>query len=125
MACFRDGERVELDQLPEVERDAIHLAATIHTANVRDGVVLVDRPDLHVPHEARGQWLDWLAGLPGTNQLLLSASSAELTGARTTKQDSAHREGAARANVAVAPEMARDAVARVALEGGVVERGRP
>ncbi len=97
VACFRDGERVELDQLPEVERDAIHLAATIHTANVRDGVVLVDRPDLHVPHEARGQWLDWLAGLAGTNQLLLSASSAELTGARTTKQE---REGLVEYDVA-------------------------
>lgn len=74
VACFRDGERVELDQLPEVERDAIYLAATIHTARLRKCAVLVDRPQLHVPLKARADWLDWLAGLADTNQLFVAAA---------------------------------------------------
>lgn len=72
VACFRDGQRVELDQLDEAERDAIHIAAELHTANVRDGVVLADRPDLHVPREARAGWLDWLAGRAAPNQLFVA-----------------------------------------------------
>jgi hypothetical protein len=72
VACFRSGERTELDQLPEVERDAIYLAATIHTARVRNCVVLVDRPELHAPLKARAHWIDWLAGLADTNQLLVA-----------------------------------------------------
>jgi hypothetical protein len=80
VACFRDGERVDLDQLVPAERDALYIAATVHTAKVRDGVVLVDRPDLRVPHEARGawlDWLDWLVGLAGTNQLCVAMQATE------------------------------------------------
>jgi hypothetical protein len=72
VACFRDGQRTPLEELPDVERDVIHLAAEILTARMRDGVVLIDRPELHVPREARARWLDWLSGLAGTNQLLVS-----------------------------------------------------
>ncbi len=73
VACFRGGDRTELDQLPEVERDAIHFAAEILTVRMRDGVVLIERPELHVPREARPRWLDWLAGLAGTNQLVVAS----------------------------------------------------
>jgi hypothetical protein len=72
VACFRDGERVELDQLVPAERDALYIAATVHTANVRDGVVFIDRPELHAGRRARPPWLDWLAGLAGSNQLLVA-----------------------------------------------------
>jgi len=78
VACFRDGERVELDQLPDMERDAVHLAAAIYTAKVRDGVVLVDRPELHVAREARARWLDWLAGLAATNQIIVTQPCNEV-----------------------------------------------
>jgi hypothetical protein len=73
VACFSGGELTELDQLPDVEREAIHLAAEILTAKLRDGVVLIDGPERHVPREARAQWLDWLAGLAGTNQLVVAS----------------------------------------------------
>jgi len=72
VACFRGGEQVELDQLAAAERDAIHIAAALHAARVRGGVILVDRPELHVPRDARTRWLDWLAGLAATNQLFVS-----------------------------------------------------
>jgi hypothetical protein len=72
VACFRDGERVELDQLVPAERDALYIAATVHTARVRDGVVFIDRPELHAGRRARRPWLDWLAGLAGSNQLLVA-----------------------------------------------------
>jgi hypothetical protein len=72
VACFRDGERVELDQLAPAERDALYIAATVHTAKVRDGVVFIDRPELHAGRRARRAWLDWLASLAGSNQLLVA-----------------------------------------------------
>jgi hypothetical protein len=41
---------------------------------LRKGAVLVDRPQLHVPLNARADWLDWLAGLADTNQLFVAAA---------------------------------------------------
>jgi hypothetical protein len=79
--CHRNGKRVELDQLDGAERDALFIAVTIHTAKLRDGVVLVDRADLHVSREARARWLEWLAGLAPTNQLFVTASEAGGLGA--------------------------------------------
>jgi hypothetical protein len=82
VACFRVGERVELGQLGNAERDAIHIAAAIHVARVRNGVVLVDRPELHVPRGAHVRWLNWLAGLAGSNQLFVAvAARADRTSA--------------------------------------------
>ncbi len=78
MACFRGGEQVELDQLAAAERDAISVAAALHTAKVRGGMVLVDRPELHVPRDALTRWLGWLAGLAATNQLFVSVEEAGL-----------------------------------------------
>jgi hypothetical protein len=72
VACFRDGERVELDQLAGGERGAIHIAAALHTAKVRGGVVLIDRLGLHAPPQMHPQWLDWLAGLATGNQLVVA-----------------------------------------------------
>ncbi len=72
VACFRDGERVELDQLVPAERDALYIAGTVLTAKVRDGVVFIDRPELHAGRRARRPWLEWLAGLAGSNQLLVA-----------------------------------------------------
>jgi hypothetical protein len=75
VACFRDGEPVELDQLAEGERAAIHIAATLHVAKVRRGVVLIDRAELHVPRELHPRWLDWLGELAGNNQLIVTTAS--------------------------------------------------
>jgi hypothetical protein len=72
VACFCDGQRVELDQLVPAERDALYVAATVHAARVRDGVVFIDRPELHAGRRARRPWLDWLAGLAGSNQLVVA-----------------------------------------------------
>jgi hypothetical protein len=74
VACFRGEQRVEVDQLDDHERDAIHIVATLHAAKVRDGVILVDRPEQHVQREARARWLDWLAGLAHNNQLFVAAA---------------------------------------------------
>jgi hypothetical protein len=76
VACFREGERVELDQLPDAERDAIHLATRVTTARVRNGVVLVGRPELHVPRDAHRRWVAWLAGLVPSNQLLVAPATS-------------------------------------------------
>jgi hypothetical protein len=76
VACFRDGEQVELDQLVPAERDALYVAATVHTANLRDGVVFVDRPELHVPRDAHRRWIAWLAGLVPTNQLIVATATS-------------------------------------------------
>jgi hypothetical protein len=77
VACFRGEERVGLDQLADAERDAMYIVGQLHEAHVRDGVVLVDRPELYAPGEARGRWLEWLSGLAGTNQLFLAMAPAD------------------------------------------------
>jgi hypothetical protein len=71
VACFRGEQRVELDELAGIERDAIHIITALHLANVRDGVILVDGADLHVPREAHAPWLDWLVTVAATNQLIV------------------------------------------------------
>jgi hypothetical protein len=40
---------------------------------VRNGVVLVNRPERRVPPDAGARWLDWLAGLAGDNQFIVTA----------------------------------------------------
>jgi hypothetical protein len=78
VACFRDDQRVELDQLADAERDAIHIVAALHAARVRDGVVLVDgRELLHGPIQEHARWLGWLAGVAASNQLFVAATSTE------------------------------------------------
>jgi hypothetical protein len=63
VACFRERERVELDQLPEMERNAIHLAAAICAGGVRGGMVLVGCPEFPAPAGAPASWLEWATGL--------------------------------------------------------------
>jgi hypothetical protein len=72
VACSREGRRVELAQLAEDERDAIHIAAALATASAREGVVLIDRPKLPASRAARDQWLDWLVGVAESNQLFVA-----------------------------------------------------
>jgi hypothetical protein len=36
-------------------------------------MVLVNRPERHAPSEGRARWLDWLAGLVSSNQLIVAA----------------------------------------------------
>ena len=75
VACFRGEQRVELDQLDDAERSALQLVAALRTEDVDDGIVLVARPELHVPREALGLWLDWLAGLVPRNQMFVMLAS--------------------------------------------------
>jgi hypothetical protein len=75
VACSREGERVELDQLPDVERSAIHLVAAIHAGDVRGGVVLAGFPGLPAPAGARTRWLDWATALATARQLQLIVAS--------------------------------------------------
>jgi hypothetical protein len=77
VACFREGERVELDQLPDAERDAIHLAAAIHAGEVRGGVVLVGCPELPMPADAPTRWLDWLTALAATHDIQLIVAAED------------------------------------------------
>jgi hypothetical protein len=74
VACYRGEQRVELGELADVERDALHVVAALHAANVRDGVVLIDSPELHVPRAEHACWLTWLAGLTVGNQLFVAPS---------------------------------------------------
>jgi hypothetical protein len=67
---------VELGRLVGAERDAIHIAAGLVTTNMRDGMVLVERPELHVPREAHAPWLDWLASMATTNQLFVATENS-------------------------------------------------
>jgi hypothetical protein len=90
VACFRGEQRVEPDQLAEVERDAIRIVTALHTANVRDGVVLVDRPELHVPLEDHGLWLTWLAALAAGNQLFVAPASRETSDAPADSSGTEH-----------------------------------
>ena len=75
VVCFRGPQRVMLDQLDAAERAAIHIAAALDTAAVRDGVILVDRPEQHVQREAGARWLDWLTALAAGNQLFVTIPS--------------------------------------------------
>ncbi len=77
VACFRRERRVALDELESAERDALYIVAVLHAANLRDGVVLVDRPELHVAPFDYGRWLAWIAGLTATNQLFVATPTWE------------------------------------------------
>ena len=83
VVCYRDGVRVELGRLAEAERDAIHIAAGLVTTNMRDGMVLVERPELHVPRKAHVPWLDWLASVATTNQLIVATENSVCRDAET------------------------------------------
>ena len=71
VACFRDGARVELDQLADAERKEIHLVAAVHAGEVRGGVVLAGGLGFPAPGAARERWLDWLATLATTREIQL------------------------------------------------------
>jgi hypothetical protein len=49
-------------------------SAWCHSSRLGDGVVLVDRPELHGPRAEHARWLNWLAGLAGTNQLFVTTA---------------------------------------------------
>jgi hypothetical protein len=77
LACFRGEQRVEFDDLDDAERDAIYVVAALHSARVREGVVLIDNPELRVPSADRARWRTWLAGLAVGNQLFMASACAE------------------------------------------------
>jgi hypothetical protein len=77
VACFRESARVEMDQLPEMERNAIHLAAAIHAGGVRGGVALVSCPELPAPPDAPTRWLEWATGLTTAHELQLIVAAEE------------------------------------------------
>ncbi len=79
VACFRGEQQVELDQLAAAEREAIYIAAALQVANVREGMILLTRAELHPPPAERLRWLDWLTCVTASNQLFVTSSASEMT----------------------------------------------
>jgi hypothetical protein len=84
VGCFRADQRVEFDELTDAERDAVYIVTVLHTARVRDGVILVDSPEVRVPREERARWRAWLADLAAGNQLFLAGVSEEVPSVQLT-----------------------------------------
>ena len=103
VGCFRANLRLEFDQLANPEREALYLVAALQAARVRDGIVLVDLPDLHLYSHDDERWLRWMAGLTATNQLFAVTASPKRDLAALLRAARDLLEDAGRTRALVAP----------------------
>ena len=103
VGCFRAKLRLQFNQLTNPEREALYLVAALQAARVRDGIVLVDLPDLHLYSHDDERWLRWMSGLTATNQLFAATASPKRELAALLRAARGLLEAAGRTRALVAP----------------------
>jgi hypothetical protein len=81
--CFtsRSGAAVTAAELSHAEADAVLLAATAVALQLTRSIVLIDRPELHVPPASVPGFVAGLRTLGEDNQLLVASTSPEVQAA--------------------------------------------
>jgi hypothetical protein len=79
-ACFANQTRIGVpyEQLSSSEADAVMIAATAVLIGLDHSLVVLDRPELYVPSERLGGWVQALLQLGSNNQWIVATSDATL-----------------------------------------------
>ncbi len=96
-ACFATGATlpVLIGELASSEADAVTIAATAAMTGLAHSIILLDRPELHVPPERLPAWVHALGGLGTDNQCWVATGSRPLVAASDPSQVVALPGGAA------------------------------
>jgi hypothetical protein len=81
------GIELDYDDLSGGEREVAFLVGQIERFGMRDGVFLVDEPELHLNAELLRSWLDYLRGSVDRGQVWIGThalEAVEVAGAQTT-----------------------------------------